>query len=89
VFPFFFHRYQPLFGSGSGTILASSLAFAVVHIIFGNWLAVVLRFSGGLLFSFTYRYSGSLFLTCIDHALFGNFIFTIGLGQFFYHGSRV
>src|SRR5208337_5365209 len=50
---FFFHRYQPLFGSGLLMIAASALAFGFVHIIFGN------------------------------------FIFTIGLGQFFYHGSRV
>jgi len=86
---FFFHRYQPLFGSGWTMLLASAFAFGFVHIIFGNWLAVGLCIIGGLLFSFTYQHSGSLLLTCLDHALFGNFIFTIGLGQFFYHGSRV
>ena len=86
---FFFHRYQPLFGSGWTLLLASAFAFGFVHIIFGNWLAVGLCVIGGFLFSFTYQHSGSLLLTCLDHALFGNFIFTIGLGQFFYHGSRV
>jgi membrane protease YdiL (CAAX protease family) len=86
---FFFHRYRPLFGSGWTMLLASAFAFGFVHIIFGNWLAVGLCILGGLLFSFTYQHSGSLLLTCLDHALFGNFIFTIGLGQFFYHGSRV
>lgn len=86
---FFFHRYQPLFGSGWIMLVASALAFGFVHIIFGNWLAVVLSAVGGLLFAFTYQHSGSLLLTCIDHALFGNFIFTIGLGKFFYHGSRL
>jgi uncharacterized protein len=86
---FFFHRYQPLFGSGSTMLVASACAFGFVHIIFGNWLAVLLCIIGGFLFSLTYQHSGSLLLTCIDHALFGNFIFTIGLGQFFYHGSRV
>lgn len=86
---FFFHRYQPLFGSGWGTLLASALAFGFVHIIFGNWLAVALCVMGGLLFSLTYHASGSLLLACLDHALFGNFIFTIGLGRFFYHGSRL
>jgi uncharacterized protein len=44
---------------------------------------------GGLLFSLTYQRSGSLLLTSIDHALFGNFIFTIGLGQFFHHGPKL
>lgn len=86
---FFFYRYAPLFGSGWGMLLASALAFGFVHIIFGNWLAVALCMIGGLLFSLTYHSSGSLLLTCLDHAIFGNFIFTIGLGRFFYHGSRL
>lgn len=86
---FFFHRYQPLFGSGILLILASALAFGFVHIIFGNWLAVALCILGGLLFSFTYQHTGSLLFTCVDHAIFGNFIFTIGLGRFFYHGTRL
>ncbi len=86
---FFFHRYAPLFGSGLLMIAASAFAFGFVHIIFGNWLAVILSIIGGFLFSLTYQHSGSLLLACLDHALFGNFIFTIGLGQFFYHGSRV
>ncbi len=86
---FFFHRYAPLFGSGLLIIAASAFAFGFVHIIFGNWLAVILCIIGGFLFSLTYQHSGSLLFACLDHALFGNFIFTIGLGQFFYHGSRV
>ena len=85
---YFFHRYEALFGSGWGMLLASALAFGIVHIIFGNWLAVALCVMGGLLFSLTYQSSGSLVLTCLDHAIFGNFIFTIGLGRFFYHGTR-
>jgi uncharacterized protein len=85
---FFSHRYQPLFGSGWAMLVASASAFGFAHIIFGNWLSVALCIIAGFLFSLTYQHSGSLLLTCIDHALFGNFIFTIGLGQFFYHGSR-
>jgi uncharacterized protein len=85
---FFFHRYQPLFGSGWFMLLASASAFGFVHIIFGNWLAVGLCIIGGFLFALTYQQSSSLILTCIDHVLFGNFLFTIGLGQFFYHAYR-
>ena len=84
---FFFERYQPLFGSGRGMIAASSLAFSFVHIIFGNWIAVGLCCLGGLLFSPTNAPALSL-LACIDHALFGNLVFTIGLGQFFHHGPK-
>jgi uncharacterized protein len=86
---FCFHRYQPLFGSGWVMVLASALTFGFVHIIFGNWVAVGLCVIGGLLFAMTYQASGSLLLACVDHAIFGNFIFTIGLGRFFYHGSRL
>lgn len=85
---FFFHRYQPLFGDGWGMIFASAAAFGFVHIIFRNWLAVGLCLIGGFLFSLTYQMSGSLLLACLDHAIFGNFLFTIGLGEFFYHGTR-
>lgn len=85
---FLFHRYQPLFGSGWALLLASALAFGFVHIIFGNWLAVGLCVIGGFLFALTYQHSGSLLLACLDHALFGNFLFTIGLGRFFYHGTH-
>jgi len=86
---FFFHRYRPVFGSGWPMFIASACAFGFAHVIFGNWIAVALCVIGGLLFALTYQNSRSLLLTCIDHALFGNFLFTIGLGQFFYHGSRL
>jgi len=85
---FFFHRYQPLFGYGWGMLLASALAFGFAHIVLRNWLAVGLCVIGGLLFSLTYFFSGSLLLACLDHAIFGNFLFTIGLGEFFYHRLR-
>jgi len=85
---YFFRRYQPLFGVGWGMIAASAVAFGFVHIIFGSWISVVLSAIGGVLFAHTFKKSGSLLLTCMEHALFGNFIFTIGLGEFFYHGTR-
>jgi uncharacterized protein len=84
---YFFRRYAPLFGGGWGMVAASALAFGFVHIIFGNWLSVGLSAIGGVLFALTYQQSGSLVLTCIEHALFGDFIFTIGIGQFFFHRS--
>jgi len=81
---FFFHRYLLLFGSGWGMVLFSALAFGYGHIVLRNRLAVLLSLLGGFLFASTYERSGSLLLTCVEHALFGNFLFTIGLGQFFY-----
>jgi uncharacterized protein len=86
---FFFERYERLFGDGWVMLVASALAFGFVHLIFGNWLSVILCVIGGFLFAFTYHSSGSFLLVCLEHAIFGNFIFTIGLGRFFYHGSRL
>ena len=81
---YFFRRFETLFGSGAGLIAASAIAFSFVHIIFGNWIALSLTLIGGVLFATTYRQSGSLLLTSIEHAVFGNFLFTIGLGEYFY-----
>lgn len=84
---FIFTRYKPLFGSGVAMVLCSAGAFGYAHIIFQNYLAVILTGVGGVLFSITYLRSKSLFVTSLEHALYGCFIFTLGLGQFFYHGA--
>ena len=81
---FLFHRYSPIFRGETQIVLASSIAFAFVHIVFGSWLSVALSFVGGLLFSSTYLKSRSLLLVTIEHSLIGIFIFTIGLGRYFY-----
>jgi membrane protease YdiL (CAAX protease family) len=86
---FLFHRYRGLFGSGWAILLASAIAFAYVHIVFRNPLALGLAFLAGLLFAFRYLQTGSLFVSSLEHALYGCAIFTIGLGRsFFYAASR-
>jgi len=85
---YFFQRYRGLLGNGWRMVAASALAFGWVHIIFGNWVSVALTAFGGVLFAMTYQRSGSLMLVCLEHALFGNFIFTIGIGRFFVPGAR-
>jgi membrane protease YdiL (CAAX protease family) len=86
---FLFERYRPLFGSGWAMVLASAMAFAYVHIVFRNPLAVGLTFLAGLLFALRYVQTGSLFVSSFEHALYGCAIFTIGLGRsFFYAAAR-
>lgn len=82
---FFFHRYGPVLGRG--TWIASALLFGWAHLIFGNWVAVVLTVVGGAFFARTYRASGSLWLASLEHALYGQLVFTIGLGRSFYGGT--
>lgn len=84
---FFFERYAALFPGKWTMIFASAAAFAFMHIIFRNWLAVGLTFAGGLLFGARYAATGSLATSSFEHALYGCWLFTVGLGQYFYHGT--
>jgi membrane protease YdiL (CAAX protease family) len=84
---FFFERYADLFPGKWTMILASALAFAFVHIIFRNWLAVGMTFFGGIIFAALYAETNSLATSGVLHALFGCWLFTVGLGQYFYHGT--
>jgi uncharacterized protein len=83
---FIMHRYAPILRSGTVMILVSAAAFAFMHIIFRNPLAVALTFAGGILFAWRYGATGSLFTSSLEHSLYGCWLFTIGLGQYFYHG---
>jgi membrane protease YdiL (CAAX protease family) len=84
---FFFHRYRPLLGDGWAMILVGALMFAFGHIIFRSWVALALTLVGGLLFAWRYRQTRSLLISAIEHAMFGQMIFTLGYGVFLYHGS--
>jgi membrane protease YdiL (CAAX protease family) len=84
---FFFERYAPLFPAKWTLIIASAAAFAFLHIIFRNPLAVSLTFAGGLLFAARYSQTASLATSSFEHALYGCWLFTVGLGQSFYHGA--
>lgn len=83
---FLMHRYASLLPSNLALIVVSAAAFAFMHIIFRNPLAVLLTFVGGLLFAWRYYVTGSLFTSALEHSLYGCWLFTIGLGKFFYQG---
>jgi membrane protease YdiL (CAAX protease family) len=84
---FFFHRYRDLFPKRWQMISASAIAFGYVHIIFENVLAVALTLLGGFLFARTYDRSRSTIVVSLEHGLYGCFLFTVGLGMYFYHGA--
>lgn len=84
---FFVHRYSTFFQSEQTLIIVNALLFAYVHALFGNYLAVGLSFLGGVLFMQTFLKTRSVLMSSIEHALYGNLIFTIGIGKFFYHGA--
>jgi membrane protease YdiL (CAAX protease family) len=84
---FFMHEFASLFPDRWTLLVASAAAFGFLHIIFRNPLAVTLTFFGGVLFAWRYQQTSSLFTSSFEHALYGCWLFTIGLGQYFYHGA--
>jgi uncharacterized protein len=85
---FFLKRYEALLRSRWGLILANALAFGWAHVFFPTpVVGVTLTFLGGLLFADTYLRTQSLRLAVLEHALYGNLIFTIGLGEYFFGGG--
>lgn len=84
---YFFHRFDPLFRRPVVTHLTSALVFGLHHWVFHNWIAVALTLIGGWRFAVTYRRTRSLGMVCLEHALFGCLLFTIGLGRYFFSGT--
>jgi hypothetical protein len=83
----FERRYAPLFSSPRASMLVGALVFGFAHLPFGNLWAIGFPFLGGLLFLRTYRRTGSLALSCFEHGLYGDLLFTIGWGVYLFHGG--
>jgi hypothetical protein len=85
---FFCHRYSVLFGQGVLLIVMAAFAFGLAHLVFRHWLPVAITLAGGALLVWRYRSSGSMLTSALEHAMYGDMLFTLGLGMFFYHGSQ-
>ena len=68
-------------------ISMSACAFCIAHILFLNWVAPVLGLMAGVLFAMTYWKTKSLAMVTLEHSLYGNALFVMGLGWFFWGGS--
>jgi membrane protease YdiL (CAAX protease family) len=78
---FYFQRYQHLFRSNYQFIFINAIVFALAHLFFKNSLVIILTFLGGLLFAFTYNKRKSTLLVTIEHAIYGCWLFTVGMGE--------
>jgi membrane protease YdiL (CAAX protease family) len=77
----FFKRYQSLVKNEMGFILLNAALFSLAHLFFGNVLVMVLTFVGGLLFALTYKKTKSTLLVSLEHAIYGCWLFTVGMGD--------
>ena len=84
---FFRERYAALLPNPIVRTLVAAACFSFCHVFFLNVWALLLTFIGGLLFWRTYEKTGSLLLANLEHALYGDLVFTIGYGAFLYHGT--
>ncbi len=78
---FFFKRYEKLFPGKTLFVFINAIIFMLAHLFFRNTLVLILTFLGGLVFSISYLKFRSTTLISIEHALYGNWLFTVGMGQ--------
>ena len=77
---FYFQRYESLFKNEKLFLFINAIVFSLAHLFFRNSLVIVLTFLGGLLFAFTFNKTKSTLLVSIEHAIYGCWLFTVGMG---------
>jgi len=78
---FFFQRYKTLFSNQKLFIFVNAVVFSLAHLFFKNTLVIVLTFLGGILFAITFNKTKSTLLVSIEHAIYGCWLFTVGMGS--------
>ncbi len=78
---FFYERYQALVQNKWLFVFINAVLFSLAHMFLGNFLVQVLTFLGGLLFAYTYQKTKSTTLVSVEHAIYGNWLFTVGMGE--------
>lgn len=84
---FFLQRYPRLFGQGWPLLLANAFLFGWAHIFMLNATAPLLSLVAGLLLARAWQRHPHFWLSWLEHALYGQIVFTVGLGWYFYNGS--
>lgn len=84
---FFFARYGGLFSNPVTLVVCNGLSFGLAHLLYGNWTALILSTLGGWLFAYRYHRTRSLFIVALEHGLWGDLLFTLGIGWYLYSGS--
>ena len=62
-------------------LMVNAAVFSLAHIFFKNTLVMLLTFVGGLLFALTFKKTKSTLLVTIEHAIYGCWLFTVGMGE--------
>jgi uncharacterized protein len=76
----FERRYAKSFSTPRLSLVVGTLVFCLAHLPFNNFWALLFTLPGGFLFLRTYRRTNSLWLSTLEHTLYGDLLFTIGWG---------
>ena len=77
----YFQRYEQLFKNKKLFIFINAVVFSLAHTMFRNPLVHIITFLGGILFALTYNKTKSTLLVSIEHAIYGSWLFTVGMGN--------
>ncbi|MEM6721997.1 MAG: CPBP family intramembrane glutamic endopeptidase [Bacteroidota bacterium] len=77
---FFFLRYESLIRNPQLFVFINAIVFCLAHMLFKNSLVSLLTFLGGILFALTFQKTRSTLLVSIEHAIYGSWLFTVGMG---------
>lgn len=78
---FYFQRYKNLFSNDKLFIFVNAVVFSLAHLFFKNPLVIILTFFGGILFAITFNKTKSTLLVTVEHAIYGCWLFTVGMGS--------
>lgn len=81
---FLFRRYKQLFTKPMYFILASGICFGFAHILYFSFVSVGLSMLLGFYLSSIYLKTKSVLFTTLIHSILGIFVFSIGLGEYFW-----
>lgn len=77
---FFFERYEFLIKNKYLFIFINAILFSLAHLFFKSSIVLFITFIGGLFFAYTYYKTKSTLLVTIEHAIYGSWLFTVGMG---------
>ena len=78
---YFFKRYVDAFESKKILYGLNVFCFSYCHLFLKNYWVLLITAIGGVLFLYTYTKEKDLLPVIIEHSLYGNLIFTLGLGE--------
>lgn len=85
---FYFRRYSLLWQTPTSMLVSNIICFALLHIVYDNWVAIFFTLIGGTFFAISYQRTQDLRWPWLEHSIYGLVVFTSGWGQFFYEQTR-